>query len=267
MEEREMAEKNLILKFLTGSYLYGTNTPASDKDYVGVFIPDRDYVMGLKKCERVEMRTNSSGSGIRNTSADTDCTYYSLPKFIHLAMQCNPNIVELFFAPKKNILVCTTYGQQLLDAAPLFISKRVRHTFMGYAQEQKRKLIYKNPVGSRLEYVEKFGYDVKFASHLIRLLTEGMEFLVEGRVTLPLPNNQLVRDIKEGKHDLCFILGEAEKYEALVEQAYVSSSVQNTPKTKEINDLQISMLKEFWAEHEEAEMESTFRKMTKKWGW
>lgn len=262
-----MAERNMILKVLTGSHLYGTNTPSSDKDYMGVFIPDRDYVMGLRKCEQVELRTNKSGSGIKNTSDDTDCTLYTLPKFIHMAMQNNPNITEMFFAPKKNIIFCNEYGQQLLDAAPLFISKRVRHTFMGYALEQKRKLINKNPVGSRLEYIEKYGFDVKFASHLIRLLTEGMELLVEGKVTLPIPNNQLVRDIKIGKHDLNFVLGEATKYEALMEQAYVSSRIQNTPQLKEINDLQISMLKEFWAEKEGAEMDSTFRKLTKKWGW
>jgi predicted nucleotidyltransferase len=246
MYEQEMAEKNCILKLITGAHLYGTNTENSDKDYVGVFIPDKDYVLGLKECERVEQRTNPTSSGKRNTKDDVDIVYYSLPKFIKLAMGANPNIIELLYAPNKCILYKDDFGQGLIDNRDLFVSKKVKHTFLGYAYAQKQKLLTKQPEGGRLEYIEKFGYDVKFASHLIRLLTEGMEFLVEGKVTLPLPNNQYVRDIKIGKHKLEDVLAAAQKYEDLVEQAYVNSKLQATPKIDMINQLQIHMLESYW---------------------
>ena len=143
MYEQKMAEKNLIMKVMVGSHLYGTETENSDKDFMGIFIPDRDYVLGIKKVEQVEIRTNPTNSGHRNTSADTDTVLYSLPKFIHLASQNNPNIVELFFAPEKNIVFDTPYGKRLREAYASFISKKVKHTFMGYAFSQKQKLMYK----------------------------------------------------------------------------------------------------------------------------
>lgn len=246
MFEQKMAEKNLILKILVGSHLYGTNTKDSDKDFLGVFIPDKDYVLGIKRCEQVEIRTNPPGSGRRNISTDTDTVLYTLPKFLHLLSQNNPNIVETLFAPKKNILYCNEYGQRILDNAKLFVSKKVKHTFLGYAFSQRKKLMFKNPIGGRKPSVDKFGFDVKFASHLIRLLTEGLELIVEGQLSLPLSNNNYLRDIKVGKVKLGQIFVAADHYEKLVEQAYVSSKLPNTPDLEEINKLQISMLDKFW---------------------
>lgn len=246
MYEQEMAHKNLILRILVGSHLYGTNTENSDKDYLGIFIPDKDYVMGIKRVEQVEDRTNPSDSERRNTKADVDTVLYSLPKFIHLASGNNPNIVEVFFAPKRNIVFCNEYGQKLLDSYYWFISKKLKHTFCGYAYSQKQKLLTKQPIGGRTEYMEKFGYDVKFASHLIRLLTEGLQLLVEEKLTLPLTNNNLVRDIKLGKYPLAHVLSEAERYEQLVESAYVSSKLPNTPDLEQINKLQIELLQSWW---------------------
>ena len=246
MKEQEMAERNLILKVMVGSNLYGTETPNSDKDYMGIFIPDREYVMGLSKCEQVDIRTNPSDSGRRNEKGDTDTTIYSLPKFIKLAYENNPNIVELFFADPKHIVFCNDYGKRLLESFPLFISKRVKHKFLGYAHSQKMKVMTKNPIGNRKEYIEKYGYDVKFASHLVRLLSEGLTLLVEGRLNFPIDHNRYIRDIKEGKYDLGQVLAKADELESLVEQAYVSSQLQNSPKHNEIENLQIEILEDFW---------------------
>jgi len=72
MKEQEMAERNLILKAMVGSHLYGTETKDSDKDYVGIFIPNKEYVMGLARCEQVEIRTNPTNSGHRNSKDNTE---------------------------------------------------------------------------------------------------------------------------------------------------------------------------------------------------
>jgi predicted nucleotidyltransferase len=246
MKEREMAERNLILKVMVGSHLYGTETENSDKDYVGVFIPDKEYVMGLKTCEQVEIRTNPSDSGHRNDKSDTDCTLYSLPKFIKLCAENNPNIVEILFADKKHIINCDPYGAELLMAAPLFISKKVKHRFLGYAHSQKQKLLFKQAEGGRVEYYEKFGYDVKFASHLIRLLTEGLELLVDGRLSFPITHNRLVRDIKIGKFKIEEVLSKADQFESLIEEAYVKSQLPYGPDLDKINDLQMQLLERYW---------------------
>ena len=49
MNEQEIALDNLIYKFRSGSQLYGTVTSNSDKDFAGIFIPPKDYVIGLSR--------------------------------------------------------------------------------------------------------------------------------------------------------------------------------------------------------------------------
>ena len=44
----------LLSTFLTGSHLYGTNTPDSDTDTRGVFVSPREHLLGLANCFKVE---------------------------------------------------------------------------------------------------------------------------------------------------------------------------------------------------------------------
>ena len=308
MIEQEMAEKNLILKFLSGSHAYGTSTPESDKDYLGVFIPDKRYVLGNSVCEQVEIRTNKSASGKKNTKEDIDTVIYSLPKFLKMLQANNPTILETLYYPKKNIMFCDDFGKKLLESRSLFPTKQVKNTFLGYAQSQKKHLTHKKerwtvlgkaleqlarwevdgnstlpdnlqlvselredktwgmhmkgmPIdevrgyikkeidsyGHRIYDIQKYGYSCKFASHLIRLLDEGLTFLVEGELQFPIPNNNLVRDVKMGKYDLEAVLKMAEDKEKLVELAYINTKLPTKCDSKKIEDFQIEMLESFWS--------------------
>lgn len=307
MLEQEMAEKNTILKFLAGSYAYGTNTENSDKDYIGVFIPDEEYVLGNKKCEQVQIRTNPSDSKKQNTKDDTDTVLYSLPKFLHLLTENNPTILETLYYPQRNILFCNDLGKRILDNRKLFPSTRVKHTYLGYSFSQKKALTHKKErwvelgkalnkldtwekegkttlpeillipsalredkkwgeyqdgqeiskvrgllqhqvesYGHRLKDIKEFGFSCKFASHFLRLLDQGLQFLIEGELTFPLPNNNLIRDVKLGKLKLDEILKIGEEKENLVEQAYVRSKLPHNPDREQIDKLQIGILKDFW---------------------
>ena len=245
-KEQKMASNNLILKIRTGSKLYGTDTENSDSDYLGVFIPNKEYVLGLLKCEQVEYNTNPFNSGKRNSKTDVDMTLYSLPKFIKLCAGNNPNILETLFVNDKNLLFCNIYGKRLLESFPLFISKKVKDSFLGYAISQKRKVISRKPIGERRVYIEKFGYDVKFASHLIRLLEEGIQMLVEGELSFPIPNNRYIRDVKLGQHTIESVLAKADHLENLIETAYVNSKLPAKPDYDAISALQMEMFDDFW---------------------
>lgn len=256
MQEREMAKKNLIFKAITGSKLYGTDTPKSDADYVGVFIPDKEYILGLKTCEQVEFKTNPSDSGRRNTKDDTDMTIYSLPKFIKLCSQNNPNILELLFVDKNHILYTTPYWEEVLANTHLFVSKKVQHTFLGYAHSQKQKVLTKNPEGSRREFIEKYGYDVKFASHLIRLLVEGLELLDNGQLRFPITMNRYIRDVKEGKVPLDKVLAKADELESLIMKSSALSKLPYSPNYEELSKLQMNLIERYWKENECSQLKS-----------
>jgi len=257
MQEQEMAKKNLIFKAITGSKLYGTDTPQSDADYVGVFIPSKEYVLGTKTCEQVEFKTNPSDSGKRNTKTDVDMTLYSLPKFIKLCSQNNPNILELLFVDKNHTLVTTPYWEEIKANTHLFVSKKVQHTFLGYAHSQKQKVLTKNPEGNRKIYIEKFGYDVKFASHLIRLLVEGLELLNNGQLRFPITMNRYIRDVKEGKYPIEQVLTKADELESLILQSSVTSKLPYSPNYEELSKLQMNLLERYWKDNECSQLKST----------
>jgi predicted nucleotidyltransferase len=210
MQEQEMAERNLILKVRVGSHMYGTNTPESDEDIVGVCIPDIDYVIGLKRFEQYEHHTNKSGNK-KNTKDDKDITIYSLTKFIHLLIGNNPNIIEIPFSPPNCILYMNEYGKKLMDSFPLFVSQKSYYTFSGYAHTQERFLMNKNPTGDRKILIDKYGFDTKFAYHLIRVYYEGIELLNSGKITLPHVQRGRLVDIKTGKVPLAEVLADAKR--------------------------------------------------------
>jgi len=246
VEEQLMAERNLIIKWRVGSHLYGTNTLDSDEDTVGICVPDIDYVIGTKRFEQHEHRTNSAGTGKRNTSQDSDLVIYSLPKFLHLLTGNNPNIVELLFATENCVLFKNEYGQAILDHAKLFVSKKAYHTFSGYAHQQRHKLSTKQPEGSRKELVDQYGYDTKFGYHLIRLYYESIELLADGRITFPLSCRKQLLNIKRGETSLAEVLAEADRLKALTDTVWANSPLQQSADVVAINRLQKKLLMEFW---------------------
>ena len=138
-----MEHGKLIFKCKIGSHLYGLNTPESDEDFMSVFIPKSEYLLGLKNVEEVDNSTKKSSSTERNTSEDVDDKSYSLSKFLHLVLQNNPNIVEVLFATPENILITSDEWEELVANRNKIISHRVYHTFKGYAFSQKKKLTVK----------------------------------------------------------------------------------------------------------------------------
>jgi len=134
----------IITKIRCGSHLYGLNTEKSDEDFVGVFIPKPEYFLGLKKVEYVDNSTKKSSSQYRNTVDDVDEKFYALPKFLHLFLQNNPNIVELLFANRENILETSDIWEELISNTDKIISTKIYHTFKGFAYSQKNKLTIKS---------------------------------------------------------------------------------------------------------------------------
>ncbi len=120
-------EKRIIFECLAGSHAYGMNTPDSDEDYRGVAIPPLAYKFGLKRFEQFE-------------SGKEDRTIFDINKFISLAVQNNPNILELLFISEDCIKKTTSFWDSLIKERTLFLSKRCRNTYTGYAFAQLKRI-------------------------------------------------------------------------------------------------------------------------------
>lgn len=124
-------KKHLILLALAGSRSYGTNRPDSDYDYRGVIIPPSEYMKGF-------LYTFEQKEGIEGYGKDS--VGYDLRKFMKLAADCNPNIIETLFVDESFLVVNTKYGKKLREHKDLFLSKKARHTFSGYAFAQLKRI-------------------------------------------------------------------------------------------------------------------------------
>ena len=154
MSEKEMALNNKILEIKTGSTLYGLTLPSSDLDYQGIFLPNKEYVFGFKNCEEVDLSIKDKLNNGKNSKEAIDIKYYEFRKYIKLALANNPNLLEVIFVNKENIVFINEYGKRLLEMAELFPHKGLKERFIGYALAQKKKMIIKRDNYLDLENAE-----------------------------------------------------------------------------------------------------------------
>ena len=278
-----------VFECITGSKLYGTDTPDSDLDTRGVIIPPMEVM--IDPFMRFEVKDGFDGE---------DRALYDLGKFMNLAADCNPNIVELLFVPDQLVLFKKDVWEKVVAHRHLFLSKNVKHRFLGYAISQLEAIkrhrqwfidppdreptraeygLEQTPSVSmawlhsmkqtmnyqllRPEFVEEirkeeayrdahrkwenyrmwqskrnpkrrgteeeYGYDTKYASHLFRLLSEGRELLLTGKITFPLPNAEWLLAIKNGLYDYDDILALAQDAESDFDRWYAESPLPDKP--------------------------------------
>ncbi len=124
------ARFKVIFKCITGSQLYGTNTPESDTDTRGVFIPTEEFYLGFRnRVEQVE-------------SHEPDECLWEISKFFKLCLDANPNILELLFVPidSQYVLEKSEAWNEILQHRNTFLSDKVRQTFAGYASSQLHRI-------------------------------------------------------------------------------------------------------------------------------
>ena len=119
---------NIILLGLGGSHAYGTDTENSDLDIRGCALNKREEILiPIHNFDQV-------------TEETTDTTIYSFNKLITLLSNCNPNTIELIGLKPEHYLYIHPIGQELLDNAEMFLSKKAIYSFGGYATSQLRRL-------------------------------------------------------------------------------------------------------------------------------
>ena len=126
--EQQFARDYLIFKCISGSRAYNTATPESDFDHRAIFIAPPEYTIGcLKSVEQVEV-------------AGEDTVIYELAKFVQLAAQSNPNIIELLYVDSQHIVFSDPSYEKLRANRHLFLSKKAKHSFSGYAYAQLKRI-------------------------------------------------------------------------------------------------------------------------------
>ena len=123
-------EEFIIFEAIVGSRLYGVNTDDSDYDYRGVCIPPMEVL--LNPFQGFEQKD----SGFK----EEDRTIFALGKFMKLCADNNPNIIELLFVPQQNMVFKTPIWDKIIKNKDLFISKKSKFSFTGYAISQLKRI-------------------------------------------------------------------------------------------------------------------------------
>ena len=111
-----------------GSHAYGTNLPSSDLDLRGIAIAPKEYYLGFAQVfEQAEQK-------------EPDLVIFELRKFMKLAADCNPNALEILFTDESDHLVSNLVFEKLRDNRHLFLSRKAKHTFSGYAVSQLKRI-------------------------------------------------------------------------------------------------------------------------------
>lgn len=168
----EEALENCIFRFVSGSHAYGTSTPESDHDYRGVFIAPLKYAFELFQSSFVgqgsfadqikgvvgdvkagdlnaamerlrqiqELDHNDLKTAVGTVHAtEGDEELQELRKFLKLASDSNPNIIEFLYVD-DGVTHRTKVWDMIASKRDLFLSKKARYTFSGYAISQLKRI-------------------------------------------------------------------------------------------------------------------------------
>lgn len=122
-------QDNLICKHYAGSHAYGTSLPTSDVDFRGIFVADPLNVR--TPFYRIDEVTDTS---------EEDTKFHELSKFMKLALDCNPNVVETLWVDPKDVVFNTPAYELLRTNAHRLLSSKIAFTTSGYALSQLKRI-------------------------------------------------------------------------------------------------------------------------------
>lgn len=233
VESPPWIEERTILLTYAGSKAYGTFIEGeSDIDYKGVCIPPEEYFLGLNSFN--EFNT-VGGKNFKNKAGDIDVTIIHINKFVKEAMLGIPNNIEILFVREEDIIKANRFGRELISHRHDFLSKHyIKQKYGNYAESQIKKM--KKGIGAcRQDLVEKYGYDTKFFSHAVRLLTSAIEILKTGDFSTYRPNAKELIRCRNGAYSFDEAIRILDELEEELEAAYRVSKLPDVPDTEKIN--------------------------------
>lgn len=218
--DRGVALPNEILRSVVGSGVHGIAIEGTDDhDEMGVYIEPPEWILGVER-QREDYIWRTQPEGVRSGHGDTDLVLYSLRKYLRLAIKGNPTVMLPLFAPEESLVVVTPLGEELRGMRSAFMSRLAVERFLGYMHSQHERMLgqSKRNVPNRPELIEKYGWDVKYGSHALRLAYQGLEIASTGSLSLPLPDRERSRvlAVKRGEVDRDEVSAEISRLEGAV---------------------------------------------------
>jgi predicted nucleotidyltransferase len=234
---------------IMGSQAYGVSTESSDCDVYGFAIPTKEDVFphlkgeieGFGRQKQYFETWQQHHVDDKEANKQYDFQVYSIVRYFSLCMENNPNMIDSLFTPANCVIHSTQVTEMIRENRKMFLHKGSWHKFKGYAFSQMHKMDIKKPEGKRKEMVEEFGFDVKFAYHVVRLLNEVEQILIEGDLDLQRNREQL-KSIRRGEWTKERIEQYFADKERSLEELYTKSTIPYGPDESKIKSLLLKCL-------------------------
>ena len=248
---------NVQYETIMGSVAYGVSNDSSDMDIYAWAIPPKEdifphlrgEILGFghqtKRFEQFQEHHIHAPDELAGHGRTYDVTVFGIVKFFALAAENNPNVIDSLFTPHTCVLHSTQVGNLVRENRRLFLHRGAWPKFKGYAYSQLHKLAIKEPTGKRAELVAEHGYDTKFAYHIVRLLGEAEQILVEGDIDLQRDNERL-KAIRRGEWPESRLRQWAADKEADLERAYAASKLPPTADEGKLKALLLACLEQHY---------------------
>lgn len=187
----------IIYKTYAGSIAHGTNTPESDVDIRGIFVPPLDDVLSLR------------GPVDEMEGPGDDEKHFSLQKFLKLYIKANPTIIELLWTEREHWLETTPFHYMLRQERKRLLSRRMVDSHWGYARAN---------LGRMKAHMDKTGsFDTKDAMHLVRMVRMCHEAVLTGELMVKRPDVDYLLSIRRGEVPLDDIIAEVDELQGRID--------------------------------------------------
>jgi predicted nucleotidyltransferase len=253
-----------------GSVAYGVSAGDSDFDVYGFAVPPKgivfphlageipDFGRQVKRFGQWQEHHVIDKDALGGKGREYDFAVYSIVKFFQLAMTSSPDKVDALFTPARCVLTRTPVWEMVREKREMFLNKKCFHTYRGYAHQQLHRMEpkYKDgkqvlPTGKRRALVEKYGYDVKFAYHILRIFLECEQILEEHTLDLER-NSEILKSVRRGDWTLQQIKDWAAQKEKHIDELYHSSTLRHGPDEDAIKQLLLDCLEHHYGNLEKA---------------
>ncbi len=221
-------EKKVILKVLVGSHAHGLADKTSDKDYRAVYVLPTSKILSLG----YKYKGNDWIEG------DEDNTAYEIGHFLHLAVHCNPSILEVFKAP---IVETSKDADILVDGITLralfpyvWNPKQAFDAFCGYGFNQRKKMLDK-----------KDRRPNKFAVAYVRTLVNLIDLLEKETFSLEVNflKDELLR-FKRGAYRIGEVIDLTERLQIMAKDRL--EKCKHEPDINKVNKFLVDIRKRYW---------------------
>jgi predicted nucleotidyltransferase len=241
---------NMAYEVQMGSVAYGVSDDTSDIDIYGFCIPMKEdifphlrgEIMGFGRQQQRFNQYDPHHIKDPDSGKEYDFAIYSIVKYFALVMENNPNMIDSLFVPRRCVLFSNEIGEMVRDRRKMFLHKGAFHKYKGYSYSQLHKIGKVNRSNpKRAADIDRIGYDSKMAYHVVRLILECEQIMIEHDLDITRNREQL-KAIRRGEWSLEYLHEWFEAKEKALEGVYAESTLRHGPDEDAIRTLLMDCL-------------------------